>query len=225
MHTSAYIGVYRLILVYFSYIYRYIYIYIHIYIHIYICMYTYIYIYRTGHPGSAVVCVFCGHFVVKAPSVQVVLAKSKNQKNQKKPKKTKKPKKPKKTKKTIFLNSLNGLSLVQESRKFGFFGFFGFFGIFGFFGFFVFFGFFGFFGFFWPIYSEVTRGHLKIVELTTRPDLKLSCRPDSYFVKSPSLVKMRVELAKVAWNKEYNHKNRTNSLKKVLLVSGLLLEF
>ena len=92
---------------------------------------------RTGHPGSAVVCVFCGHFVVKALKVQVVLAKSKNKKKSKKQKKTKKPKKPKKQK-TIFLNSLNGLSLVQESRKFVFFVFFCFFGIFVFFVFLVF---------------------------------------------------------------------------------------
>ena len=69
--------------------------------------------YRTGHPGSAVVCVFCGHFVVKAPNLQVVLAKSKKpqkpektNKNRidktKKTETTKKTEKTKKTKKTNF---------------------------------------------------------------------------------------------------------------------------
>ena len=86
-----------------------------------------------GCCGSAVVCMFCGHFVVKAPNVQVILAKSKKPKNPKnkqktqttKQKNTKETEKKTKntTKKTHFRDSCTSDSPFREFWISLFFGF------------------------------------------------------------------------------------------------------
>ena len=89
-----------------------------------------------GCYGSAVVCMFCCHCVVKAPNVQVILAKSqkpkepKNPKKPKKPKNPKIPKKPKNRKKQISETLAQVTAHSESSGKLFFFGFFGFFGFF-----------------------------------------------------------------------------------------------
>ena len=97
---------------------------------------------------------FCGHFVVKAPNVQVILAKSKKPKkpkNPKKPKKTKKPKIPKKPKnrKKQISETLAQVTAHSESSGIFFlvFSFFLFFSVFCFFRCFLIFLFFLVFGF------------------------------------------------------------------------------
>ena len=98
-----------------------------------------------GCYGSAVVCMFCGHFVVKAPNVQVILAKSKkpqkpkkNKKKRKKQKKRKYRKKQKNRKKQIS-ETLAQVTAHSESSGKLFFFFFLVFSFFFFFCFFVFF--------------------------------------------------------------------------------------